>query len=347
MVARISHPYLTVPVQLRRSSATSSSPPPAPSSLRRVTKPAKLSFKTAAAGSAASADGGAAGGQGPAMDFPYLSPAHRDLMLDLLSDTESRLGPHLLPSSVPPDVLSFQSDSGNCKGSLDIRHGADGSKRCSSFLTGDGIFYFLSAGGFDPAVVAALRAALRVLDITTLFAYLRPESDAPHLLVEFIQNGPDSLVLFIDLLPRRDLVLHADYLDHFYQQSSLEKTRQGLESAAEVAPYRSSSLYIRSVLSPTAIAVGINCGAEGARPLEELMRELVAGAAKEVIGVWLDRCALAEREVTEGDRTGLVARDDLIKRKTVEIDLSANLPRLFGQQVASRVVGAIQKAFGI
>ncbi|CAA7401608.1 unnamed protein product [Spirodela intermedia] len=331
MVARISHPYLTVPVQLRRSSATSSSPPPAPSSLRRVTKPAKLSFKTAAAGSAASADGGGGGGgQGPAMDFPYLSPAHRDLMLDLLSDTESRLGPHLLPSSVPPDVLSFQSDSGNCKGSLDIRHGADGSK-------------------VDLILQSWLHCELPfgVLDITTLFAYLRPESDAPHLLVEFIQNGPDSLVLFIDLLPRRDLVLHADYLDHFYQQSSLEKTRQGLESAAEVAPYRSSSLYIRSVLSPTAIAVGINCGAEGARPLEELMRELVAGAAKEVIGVWLDRCALAEREVTEGDRTGLVARDDLIKRKTVEIDLSANLPRLFGQQVASRVVGAIQKAFGI
>ncbi|CAA6664969.1 unnamed protein product [Spirodela intermedia] len=303
MVARISHPYLTVPVQLRRSSATSSSPPPAPSSLRRVAKPAKLSFKTAAAGSAAPADGGGGGGgQGPAMDFPYLSPAHRDLMLDLLSDTESRLGPHLLPSSVPPDVLSFQSDSGNCKGSLDIRHGADGSK-------------------VDLILQSWLHCELPfgVLDITTLFAYLRPESDAPHLLMEFIQNGPDSLVLFIDLLPRRDLVLHADYLDHFYQH----------------------------VLSPTAIAVGINCGAEGARPLEELMRELVAGAAKEVIGVWLDRCALAEREVTEGDRTGLVARDDLIKRKTVEIDLSANLPRLFGQQVASRVVGAIQKAFGI
>lgn len=185
------------------------------------------------------------------------------------------------------------------------------------------------------------------LDITTLFAYLRPETDAPHLLMEFIQNGPNSLVLFIDLLPRRDLVLHADYLDHFYQLSSLEKTRQGLESAAEVAPYRSSSLYIRSVLSPTAIAVSVDCGAEGARPLEELMRDLVAGAAKEVVGVWLDRCALADREVTAEDRAGLAARDDVIKRKTVEIDLAANLPRLFGPHVASRVVTAIQKAFRI
>lgn len=59
----------------------------------------------------------------PVAEFPYLPPSHRDLMLDLRSAVEARLGPHLLPSAVPPDVLSFHSPSGASHGALDIRSG--------------------------------------------------------------------------------------------------------------------------------------------------------------------------------------------------------------------------------
>ncbi|MQL93492.1 hypothetical protein Taro_026138 [Colocasia esculenta] len=338
MVSLLHHPY-SCPLILLQTSAFSS--PSAACFFHRTPRPvafpaAVASYSDSRSPSVAYSafSDGSGCGPGPssslAMDFPYLSQQHRDLMVELLSAVDERLGPHLLPSSVPPDVLSFQNEPGTCKGALDIRSGADGST--VDFILESWLHCELPFG---------------VLDITTLFAFLSAETDAPHLLMEFIQNGPNSLILFMDLLPRRDLVLYPDYLDHFYQQTPLDKARQGLENAPEVAPYKSSSLYIRSVLSPTAVAVNINCGSEGASSMDEVMRDHVAAAAKEVIGVWLDKCACGERKVAESDRADLLKRDNLIKNKTVEIDLASNLPRLFGPDVAGRVVAAIQKAFGI
>jgi len=51
------------------------------------------------------------------------------------------------------------------------------------------------------------------------------------------------------------------------------------------------------------------------------------------------------KDLEEPVRDALLKRDSLIKSKTVEIDLAANLPRLFGSETASRIVGEIQKAF--
>ena len=83
--------------------------------------------------------------------------------------------------------------------------------------------------------------------------------------------------------------------------------------------------------------------------MEEMMEEIVGGASREVVRVWVDRCARADadRDVEDNDRPALAGRDDLMKRKTVEIDLAANLPRLFGPEVAGRVVAEIKKAFGV
>ena len=83
--------------------------------------------------------------------------------------------------------------------------------------------------------------------------------------------------------------------------------------------------------------------------MEEMMEEVIGGAAREVVRVWLDRCAkaAADRDVEDNDRPALGGRDDLVKRKTVEIDLAANLPRLFGPEVAGRVLAEIQKGFGV
>lgn len=165
--------------------------------------------------------------------------------------------------------------------------------------------------------------------------------------MEFIQGSPTSLILFMDLLPRKDLVLHPDYLDEFYQNTNLDKPRQELENVPQVLPYRSSSLYIRSVLSPTAVAVQINCGAEGESVMEEIMRVQLDSVAKGILRIWLDKCAKSIKQLGETERTALLRRDTLIKNKTVEIDLAANLPRLFGPGVANRVVETIQKAYKI
>ncbi|XP_058097360.1 red chlorophyll catabolite reductase [Magnolia sinica] len=262
------------------------------------------------------------------LEFPHLSPSHRELMLDLISTVETRLGPHLLPSAVPPDVAYFQTDSGNSQGSLDIRSGRKDSK--IDFILGSWLHCLLPSGA--------------ALDIATLFAYLSPKTDAPHLLLEFIQSSPTSLILFMDLLPRKDLVLHPNYLETFYQNTQLDAQRSKLLGVPNIKTYFSSSLYIRSVLSPTAIAMSINCE-EGS--VDEIMRDYVDSVAKELVRIWLDECAVGGKEIEEDERDDLVRRDDLLKRKTVEIDLASNLPRLFGADAAGRIVDEIQKVFGI
>ena len=83
------------------------------------------------------------------------------------------------------------------------------------------------------------------LNITSLSAYLNSSTDAPNLLVELIRSSPTSMVLILDLPPRKDLVLDPDYLKTFYEDTHLDQHRQHLEKLPEVRPYFSSSLYIR------------------------------------------------------------------------------------------------------
>ncbi|KAJ4750457.1 Red chlorophyll catabolite reductase [Rhynchospora pubera] len=256
--------------------------------------------------------------------FPPL--LHRDLALELASLMESRLGSDLLPSSVPDNVRSFQNQSGTSFGSLDIRYGAPGSS--VDFLLESWLHCKVPTGA---------------IDITTLLVYQNDSTDAPHFNLEFIQAGPTSLVLLLDLIPRRDLSFCPDYIDTFYQDTNVDKPRQDLEKLPQVVPYRSPSLYIRSIWSPTAILVSINCGEGGATKMEEIIKGTVASAAKEVLGIWLERCfgTGTGTEMGEEEREYMIRRDRVVKSKSIEIDLSANLPRLFDPDVANRVIAEI------
>ncbi len=76
-------------------------------------------------------------------EFPYLLESHKDTMVGLISAVENRLGSHLLPSSVPPDVEYYQNDSGSSQGTLYIRCGIHSSPvRTLSYLPF--LFLFLS-----------------------------------------------------------------------------------------------------------------------------------------------------------------------------------------------------------
>ncbi|XP_077213356.1 red chlorophyll catabolite reductase-like [Tasmannia lanceolata] len=258
------------------------------------------------------------------LEFPHLSTTHRNLMLDLFSSVDAHLGPHLLPSATPPDVAFFEDEQRTSQGSLDIRLGQNDS--AIDFILGSWLH-------------CKLPSASASINITTLSAFLKSTTDAPHLLLEFIQSSPNSLILLMDLLPRKDLVLHPDYLHTFYQDTQLEKQRQTLDKLQEAQPYFSSSLYIRSILSPTAMVVNIKCD-----NMEEIVRDHVGVVAKELLRIWLESCG-GKREIGEFEREILVRRDDLVKRKTLEIDLASNMPRLFGTEIAGRLVSEIQKAF--
>uniref|UniRef100_A0A0D3HD69 Uncharacterized protein n=1 Tax=Oryza barthii TaxID=65489 RepID=A0A0D3HD69_9ORYZ len=43
----------------------------------------------------------------------------------------------------------------------------------------------------------------------------------------------------------------------------------------------------------------------------------------------------------------MIKRDQIVRSKSIEVDLTSNLPRMFGPDVADRVIAEIQKAFGV
>lgn len=262
-----------------------------------------------------------------------MSAPHRKLMQHLISTVENRLGSQLLPCTLPPDVQYYQNQTGTAHASLHIRSGHKPSHSQIDFLLGSWIHSELPTGG--------------ALNITSLSAYLNSLTDAPNFLIELIQSSPTSLILILDLPPRKDLVFNPDYLHTFYEGTQLDTRRQILEKIPEVRPYISSSLYIRSLVSPTAIMVRIETEASQPGRVEELIKDNVDPIAKEVLDIWLDQCACGKREVGETERAFLEKRDGLIKTKTFEVDLGSSFPRLFGPEVADRVLGAIRDFFTV
>ncbi|XP_042383945.1 red chlorophyll catabolite reductase-like isoform X2 [Zingiber officinale] len=234
----------------------------------------------------------------PVAEFPYLPPAQRDLMVEVLSIVETGLGPQLLPSTVPSDVLSYQNPSGSAHGALDIRYG--GRDSTVDFILESWLHCQIPTGA---------------LNIATLFVSLNSSTDAPHLLMEFIQGSPTSLVLLLDLIPRKDVVLHPDYLDEFYHQTDLDKQRQVLAKLPQTM-------------------------------LEEIIRGKLNMICKEIVQIWLRLC-VKTKLLSEVDQDILVKRDSLIKSKAIEIDLEVNLPRMFTPEIASRVVREIKEAYKV
>lgn len=250
-------------------------------------------------------------------------------MVDLVSTLENRFQSQLLPCSLPPDVQFYQNHTATAQASLHVRPGHDNSP--IDFVLGSWVHSELPTGGS--------------LDITSLSAYLNSSTDAPNFVFEMIRSSPTMLVLILDLPPRKELVLWPDDLKTFYEDTQLDKHRQALERVQEVQPYFSSSLYIRTVASPTAIMVRIATENGGEERMEEIIRDHLDPISKQVLGIWLDHCACAKREVGEAERAYLKKRDGLIRNKTIEIDLGSSFPRLFGPEVANRVLEAIKEYF--
>ncbi|KAJ4953064.1 hypothetical protein NE237_029896 [Protea cynaroides] len=327
MVSVVVHRFRFVPQQL--STFTSRSPSPV------TTSPPRLRFSVSSSSSPSPLD--AQIEKRPRfMEFPHLSVVHRNLMEEIFSAIEGKLGSQLLPHTLPPDVQFFQNQSGTSQGSLYIRTGNEFSS--VDVLLGSWLHCELPSGA---------------LDIASLSAYLNLSTVAPHFVLEFIKSSPTSLVLLLDLLPRKDLVLHQDYLETFYSNTQLERWRQELGKLPEVQPYFLSSLRLRPLFSPTANLIRIDCSckeegeAVGQSRMDEIIHDHIGPIAKEVLGIWLDHCAcrVGGREVGESEQALLGKRDHVIKDTAVKVDLISNLPRLFGPDVASRVISAIQGIF--
>ncbi|XP_030538853.1 red chlorophyll catabolite reductase [Rhodamnia argentea] len=322
-------------VVFRHLSLLSPLPPPPSPSRSPSSRSSSARFAAAAASSSSSSRSPSPASPMEAadkfMEFPHVSAPHRSLMIDLVSAVEERLGSQLLPCALPHDVRYYQSDAGSARGSLYVRRGQGPSK--VDFLLGSWLNCQLPTGGS--------------LNITSLSVYLNNSTDAPNFLFELIRSSPTSLVLILDLPPRKDLVTDPDYLSTFYEDTQLESRRQVLDKLPEAQPYFSSALYIRCVVSPTAIMLRIESGAGKAERLDEIVENHVSPVAKEVLGIWLDKCAAVDRNVEEEERAYLGRRDGIIKRKTIEIDLGSSFPRLFGPEIAKRVLDVLREVYGV
>ncbi|GAV82421.1 RCC_reductase domain-containing protein [Cephalotus follicularis] len=290
----------------------------------------KLPFCCVCSSKSSDMEKGIRGGQ-RLMEFPHLSAPHKDLMVSLISAFETRLDSHLLPSLVPPDVEYYQNHSGTSQGTLLIRPGIVSSP--IDFILASWLHLELPTGG--------------AMNITNLQGYLKPSTDAPHFQFELVQCNPTYLIFFLDLTPRKDLVLYPDYLKTFYEDNKLEALRQQLDQVSEIKPYFSSSLHFRSVVSPTGILVSIKCTGDGAQRAGEIIRDNISHVANEVMEIWMYNCVCRVRDIGDYERAQLEKRDRLIKSKAIEMDLSSSLPMQFGQEVADRVLEVIKGAFNI
>ncbi|GJU88595.1 red chlorophyll catabolite reductase, chloroplastic [Tanacetum coccineum] len=273
------------------------------------------------------------------MDFPYVSAPHKKLMVELVSSVEGNLDGLLNPCSLPPDVQSYGNETDTSHAALHLRTGLNDSP--VAFVYPDiQVYHSMDVFQIDYMLGSWLHCGLPTggtLNITTLYAYLNSSTDAPNLLVELIQSSPTSMVLIVDLPPRMDLVLNPDYLKTFYEDTQLDQHRQYLEKLPEVKPHFSSSLYIRTIFSPTAILVRIET-----EQIEEMIETHVTPIAKEVLKTWLDICAFGKRTVGDSERDYLKKRDHMTKSKAIEIDLGSSLPRMFGKEFANRDSGPSQ-----
>ncbi|KAI5063227.1 hypothetical protein GOP47_0021774 [Adiantum capillus-veneris] len=258
------------------------------------------------------------------VSFPFLSSPGKNLMEDIAASMATELGSCLNPTRTPADVRHFRNSQGNGEGSVTLRSGKAGS--VIDFVLGSWLHCTLPFGA---------------LNIATLIGMSSLETDAPHLLFEFIQTGPNSLVVVLDLLPRKDLVIDTEYLKRFYEDATLESIKQELQKTPGAQRYEPPTLYIRCLTSPTCIMYKFEGTAE--HSLDQIVQGAVSSAAKNVVKVWLESVLKLGKKMPGGDTQLLLGRDRMIKTKGVEVDLSSNMPRLFGQEIADRVVQAFRR----
>lgn len=141
---------------------------------------------------------------------------------------------------------------------------------------------------------------------------------------------PD-LFMYMDYLPRVDLLPDLDYVDRYYTEVNEEFL--DLQSDERFNPFISRDLYTRVAMTPT--AVGYTAAAEPD------VIEKVKGIAFARLDRWLAWVDAAEK-TDVADRPAIAARDERIRKNICERDPANNLgERLFGKETAEAMVATL------
>ena len=143
---------------------------------------------------------------------------------------------------------------------------------------------------------------------------------------------------------RKDLVTDLEYLKRFYEDTSMESVKQELQKSPYAQRYEPPTLYIRCLTSPTAILYKFECAADSKEILlDQIIEDVVAPTAEKVVKLWLEGVLNLGKKLPDEEVKFVVQRDTTLKMKGLEVDLSSNMPRLFGQEITDNVIEAFRK----
>ncbi len=141
---------------------------------------------------------------------------------------------------------------------------------------------------------------------------------------------PD-LFMYMDYIPRVDLLANLDYVDRYYTEVNEEFL--GLQEDDRFNPFISRDLYTRVAMTPTAVGYTAKAQAD--------LIEKVRGIALSRLDRWLGWVDAAERTAPE-ERAAIAARDEQIRRNICERDPANNLgDKLFGKEAADAMVATL------
>ena len=158
---------------------------------------------------------------------------------------------------------------------------------------------------------------------------LGPQSLVPHF--TFALGTVPDLFIYMDYMPRVDLVSNADYLDRYYTEVNEEFL--DLQSDERFNPFISRNLYIRVSMTPTAAIYTAKA--------EDDVLDKVTNIAMSRLDRWLGWVDAAE-QTEPAARAAIAERDDLVRRTICERDPANNLgEKLFGKEAASAMVATL------
>lgn len=141
---------------------------------------------------------------------------------------------------------------------------------------------------------------------------------------------PD-LFMYMDYIPRVELMANAEYMDQYYTEVNEEFL--DLQADSRFNPFISRDLYTRVAMTPT--AVGYTAKAEA--PVLEKVRGIALSRLDRWLG-WVDAAELTPAE----QRPAIAARDELIRKTICERDPANNLgDKLFGEEAAAAMVATL------
>jgi Red chlorophyll catabolite reductase (RCC reductase) len=158
---------------------------------------------------------------------------------------------------------------------------------------------------------------------------LGPQSLVPNF--GFALGTVPDLFMYMDYLPRMDLLANLEYVDKYYTEVNEEFL--DLQSDDRFNPFISRDLYTRVAMTPTAVGYT-------ASPQQDVI-DKVRGIAFARLDRWLAWVDAAEATPV-ADRPAITARDEQIRRNICERDPANNLgDRLFGKEASEAMVATL------